>query len=91
MEVRHDELCCKLNPSIFSPILADSCIFLAVIDIPGNPPHSVSMHQLPDTSLPYPLYVQPMSTFVYIADCRPRSPPPWEHMIRRSKRHTSYV
>ncbi|KAI1134305.1 hypothetical protein F5Y05DRAFT_237705 [Hypoxylon sp. FL0543] len=25
------------------------------------------------------------------SDCRPRSPPPWEHMIRRSKRHTPYI
>ncbi|KAI1204489.1 uncharacterized protein F4807DRAFT_465609 [Annulohypoxylon truncatum] len=26
-----------------------------------------------------------------LADCRPRSPPAWEHMIRRSKRPTPYV
>ncbi|KAI1471796.1 uncharacterized protein F4812DRAFT_192942 [Daldinia caldariorum] len=75
LEIRHDELCCKL------PSFSLTCRFLQ-----GSLPQKSTFAR----HSPY-LRTPNIARQCNSPDCRPRSPPPWEHMIRRSKRATPYL
>ncbi|KAI4868199.1 hypothetical protein F4820DRAFT_152784 [Hypoxylon rubiginosum] len=102
---RHDELCCKL-PSLPYPCISSAYLLhLARVSVPfwqSSTPHlhlhtcwlslwATSINRDAQCCLGIFVCLSLLLIDEFLADCRPRSPPPWEHMIRRSKRATPYV